>query len=57
MDSYEGYTWCWLDTSYNVPFGSEPSWMQYYVDRWVTYEYMYNDVTIAFCDLDGAISL
>ena len=52
-DPYEGYTWCWLDTTWDVSFGSEPGWMQYYLDNGLTYE----DVTFAVCDLDGAICL
>ena len=52
-DPYEGYTWCWLDTTWDTPFGTDPSWMQYYLDNGLTFD----DVTFAICDLDGAISL
>ena len=52
-DPYEGYTWCWMDTTWDTPFGTNPGWMQYYIDNGITLD----DVTFAICDLDGAISL
>jgi len=45
--------WCWLDTTWDTPFGTDPGWMQYYVDNGLTLD----DVTFAKCDLDGAVSL
>ena len=27
-DPYEGYTWCWLDTTWDTPFGTKPGWLQ-----------------------------
>lgn len=54
MDPYEGRTWCWLDPTWNVPFGTEPGWLKYYRDKWITND-MYDNVIIAICDLNGAI--
>ena len=53
LDPYEDYTWCWLDTTWDTPFGSEPGWMDYYQINGLTWD----DVTIGICDIDGAISL
>ena len=52
-DPYEGYTWCWLDTTWDTPFGTKPGWLQYYSDNGITWD----DFTLALCDLDGDISL
>ena len=52
VDPY-GYTWCWIDTTWDTPFGTNPAWLQYYRDSGITYD----DVTFAICDLNGAISL
>jgi len=52
-DPYEGYTWCWLDPTWDTPFGTKPAWLQYYSDNGITWD----DFTLAFCDLDGVISL
>ena len=57
LDPYLGSTWVWIDPYFDNPFGFTPDWLQYYVDTWITHEDMYNDVTIALCDFDGAISL
>jgi len=46
---YPEYTWCWLDSSWDVPFGSEPLWLQ-------DYSYLsYSICSIGFCDIDGAV--
>ena len=51
-DPYTGYTWCWVDTTWDVPFGSIPSWLQDYRDFGI----ITTDITtLAFCDIDGAI--
>jgi hypothetical protein len=51
-DPYAGYTWAWLDTTWDVPFGSTPSWLQDYVD----FGGLTSDVmTIAYCDINGYI--
>lgn len=52
-DPYEGYTWCWLDTTWDTSFGTKPGWLQYYSDNGITWD----DFTLALCDLDGDISL
>ena len=51
-DPYLGYTWCWLDTTWDVPFGSTPMWLQDYIDFGMLTD---DIVTLAFCDIDGAI--
>ena len=52
VDPYSEYTWCWLDTTWDVPFGSTPLWLQDYIDfGMITTDI----VTLAFCDIDGFI--
>ncbi len=53
IDPYEGFTWCWLDPTWDVSFTSRPGWMQYYRNNGINDD----DLTGAICDLDGAISL
>ena len=50
IDPYAGYTWCWLDTTWDIPFGSTPSWLQDYGGS-IGWDIM----TIALCDIDGDI--
>ncbi|MCK4566240.1 MAG: hypothetical protein KAU48_02915 [Candidatus Thorarchaeota archaeon] len=51
-DPYEGYTWCWLDPTWDVPFGSIPSWLQDYRD----YGGLTSDVvSIAYCSIGGSV--
>lgn len=49
---YPDYTWCYLDPTWDVPFGSEPLWLQDYIDigsiSWDIH-------STAFCDIDGNI--
>lgn len=51
-DPYEGYTWAWIDTTWDVPFGSTPSWLQDYIDLGII---TMDIITIAYCDIGGAI--
>ncbi len=51
-DPYKGFTWCWLDPTWSVPFDSTPSWLQYYIDLG---GFPPNICSIAICDPDGAI--
>ena len=50
IDPYEGYTWAWLDTTWDVSFGSTPSWLSDYGGS-IGLDIM----TIAFCNVDGTI--
>ncbi len=52
IDPYEGYTWVWLDSTWDVSFPSKPGWMQYYLDNGINDD----DLTIVLCDLNGATS-
>jgi len=52
--TYAGSVWCIIDTTWDTPFGSEPAWLQYYINKGGIYS---DEVTFAICDLDGAISL
>ncbi len=45
--------WCFIDTTWDVSFGSIPSWMYHYLDTEMTTD----DVTFAICDIDGFITL
>ena len=47
---YPNYTWSWLDTTWDVPFGSTPSWLDDYGGS-ISFSYC----SIAFCDIDGTI--
>ena len=51
-DPYLPFTWSWLDTTWNVPFGSTPSWLQDYIDIGTITE---DIVSLAVCDIDGGI--
>lgn len=51
-DPYIGNTWYWIDTTWDVPFGSTPEWLQEYIDFGMITE---DIATLAFCDIDGAI--
>jgi len=47
---YPEYTWCFLDPTWDVPFGSEPSWLDDY-GGFISFSFC----SIAFCDIDGAV--
>ena len=47
---YPDYTWCFLDPTWDVPFGSEPSWLDDY-GGYISFSFC----SIAFCDIDGVI--
>jgi len=49
---YPNYTWCWLDPTWDIPFGDTPSWLQDYIDFGGL---AYDNLTIAFCDIGGLI--
>lgn len=51
IDPYEEFTWCWLDTTWDVPFGSEPLWIQDYKTEGMSWDI----VSIALCDIGGSI--
>jgi len=44
--------WYWADTTWNVPFGSIPSWLQDYIDFGTI---ITSDIiTLSFCDIGGS---
>jgi len=45
-----------IDTTWNVPFGTEPAWIQYYLDTYSLWSELTPIWTIAFCDIDGFIT-
>jgi len=47
IDPYEGFTWCWLDPTWNVPFGYRPEWLEHYIDTGFTWDI----ISIAICNL------
>jgi len=53
IDPYEGFTWCWLDPTWDVPFGSIPAWLQDYID--LGGGISMDICSIAFCDPDGGV--
>jgi hypothetical protein len=46
---YPDYTWCFLDPTWDVPFGSEPSWLTDYSSL------NFDIFSIAFCYYGGAV--
>jgi len=48
---YPNYTWCFVDPTWDVPFGSTPSYMDDYLDNGLSF----NVFTVAFCDYDGTV--
>ena len=49
---YPEFTWSWLDTTWDVPFGSTPSWLQDYIDFGIITE---DIISLAICDIDGVV--
>ncbi len=47
---YPEYTWCFLDPTWDVPFGSEPSWLADYGGS-----ISFSNCSIAFNDIDGTV--
>ena len=47
------YTWCWLDPTWDVPFGTTPSWLQDYID--FDGGVYFDNCTIVLCDVNGTI--
>jgi len=47
---YPNYTWCYLDPTWDIPFGTEPSWLQDYGGS-----ISYDIHSIAFCEVNGAV--
>jgi len=49
---YPDYTWCFVDPTWYVPFGSTPSYMDAYLDNGLPSSVF----TVAFCDYDGTVA-
>ncbi len=49
LDPYPGFTWCWLDPTWDVPFGTKPPWLDGYAMSYSTI------LSVAICDIDGTI--
>ena len=45
------YTWCWLDPTQDVPFGTTPPWLQDYID--FSGSISLDNNTIVICDVNG----
>ncbi len=45
--------WYWVDTTWDVPFGSTPEWLQYYIDYNIPLSW--DIITLAICDIGGFI--
>ncbi|MEE9379351.1 MAG: hypothetical protein V3V33_15105 [Candidatus Lokiarchaeia archaeon] len=48
---YPDFTWYFLDPTWNIPFGTEPSWLDDYKGGNMTWD----KVSIAICDIDGVV--
>lgn len=53
VDPYEGYTWVWLDPTWDVSFGDTPGWLQGYIDAVV--DLSWDIMSVAICDVGGAV--
>jgi hypothetical protein len=53
IDPYDGYTWCWLDPTWDVPFGDVPSWLTAYR---ILGGLGYDVMSIAINDYNGGIA-
>ena len=45
--------WTFIDTTWDIPFGSIPGWLDYYIDN--PAEFNSDVMSYAFCDIDGEI--
>ncbi|HUS48652.1 MAG TPA: transglutaminase-like domain-containing protein, partial [Candidatus Paceibacterota bacterium] len=45
--------WCWVDTTWDVPFGSTPDWLQEYLDYNINF-FSWDIITLSFCDIGGS---
>lgn len=48
---YPDYTWCFVDPTWDTPFGTHPAWLDYYNDEGISYDVF----TIALCDVGGDV--
>jgi hypothetical protein len=48
-DPYSGFTWCWLDPTWDTPFGTKPAWLNGYSMSFATI------LSIAICDIGGNV--
>jgi hypothetical protein len=48
---YPSYTWCFIDPTWDTPFGTEPAWLDDYIDNGMTEDV----ITFAICELGGAV--
>ena len=46
--------WYWVDTTWDVPFGSTPTWLQDYIDYNIPLSW--DIITLAICDIGGTIN-
>ena len=53
IDPYDGFTWCWLDPTWDVSFGAIPSWLTAYM---IFGGMGYDIMSIAINDLNGGIA-
>ena len=51
IDPYSGYSWCFIDPTWDINFGSTPSWVSHYK----SVGFSWDTSTIVICDIDGAI--
>ncbi len=53
---YDNGWWMFLDSTWDTSFGTDPSWLQWYVDTDINQVFDYNKFSYAVCDLNGWIS-
>ncbi len=50
IDPYDGFTWCWLDPTWDIPFGNTIPWLDAYEGS-----ISWDILSIAICDIDGGV--
>lgn len=50
---YDNGWWMFLDTTWNTPFGTDPAWLQWYIDTDPYQVFNFDKFSYAVCDTDG----
>jgi len=53
---YNDGWWMFLDTTWDTPFGTDPAWLQWYVDTDLNIVFDSSKFTYAVCDINGWVS-
>ena len=50
---YNDGWWMFLDTTWDTPFGTDPAWLQWYIDTDIYQVFNFDKFSYAVCDTDG----